>query len=346
MMLYEVTLFGIALNCCNDWPMWGICPNFASDMQEREKKIYRVTLVGSVVNALLVVFKFIAGFLGQSSAMVADAVHSLSDFLSDIVVVCFVRISGKPEDEDHDYGHGKYETLAAILVGVMLFAVGLGLLYNGLSDTIGFFRGRELPEPTMLALIAALVSIVSKEALFQYTIRANRTIDSPALVANAWHHRSDALTSVATLIGISGAMFLGARWRVLDPLAAVVVSGFILKTAWDLSRPGINELLEKSLPEEEKHEIVEIVLTTPEVSAMHRLRTRRIGMNRAIEFHVKMDGGMTLAHAHEIASEIERHLRARFGAGTIINIHMEPAAPLPYEIPDAKTSIHHNQDKK
>ncbi len=305
-------------------------------MKSREKKIYRVTLVGSVVNALLVVFKFIAGVAGHSSAMIADAVHSLSDFLSDIVVICFVKISGKPEDADHDYGHGKYETLASIIVGLLLAIVGIGLLYNGLSDTVRFFRGAELPEPTMLALVAALISIVSKEALFHYTIRANRTIDSQALVANAWHHRSDALTSVATLIGIAGAMFLGQRWRVLDPLAAVIVSGFILKTAWDLSRPGIDELLEKSLPEREKKEIIDIVLQTPEVSAMHRLRTRRIGVNRALEFHVKMDGRMTLAHAHEIATSIERQLRQRFGTDTIITIHMEPAALLPSEIPPQK----------
>ena len=293
--------------------------------EKREKEIYRVTLAGSVVNLLLLAFKFVAGFVGHSSAMIADAVHSLSDFITDVIVIVFVRIAGKPVDEDHEYGHGKYETLASVIVGIMLAVVGVGLAVNGVEKTIAFFKGEPLESPGMIALVAALLSIFAKEVLYQYTVIRGRKLNSPALVANAWHHRSDAMTSIATLIGIGGAMLLGQRWNVLDPLAAVVVSVFILKAAFCLMKPGVDELLEKSLPDKDKNEIAAIMTATPGVVAFHRLRTRRIGSKVAIDAHVKMDGSLSLRQAHDIASEIERSLKQRFGPDTYIGIHMEPA---------------------
>ena len=293
--------------------------------EKREKEIYRVTLAGSVVNLLLLAFKFVAGFVGHSSAMIADAVHSLSDFITDVIVIVFVRIAGKPVDEDHEYGHGKYETLASVIVGIMLAVVGVGLAVNGVEKTIAFFKGEPLESPGMIALVAALLSIFAKEVLYQYTVIRGRKLNSPALVANAWHHRSDAMTSIATLIGIGGAMLLGQRWNVLDPLAAVVVSVFISKAAFSLMKPGVDELLEKSLPDKDKNEIAAIMTATPGVVAFHRLRTRRIGSKVAIDAHVKMDGSLSLRQAHDIASEIERSLKQRFGPDTYIGIHMEPA---------------------
>lgn len=293
--------------------------------EKREKEIYRVTLAGSVVNLLLLAFKFVAGFVGHSSAMIADAVHSLSDFITDVIVIVFVRIAGKPVDEDHEYGHGKYETLASVIVGIMLAVVGVGLAVNGVEKTIAFFKGEALESPGVIALVAALLSIFAKEVLYQYTVIRGRKLNSPALVANAWHHRSDAMTSIATLIGIGGAMLLGQRWNVLDPLAAVVVSVFILKAAFSLMKPGVDELLEKSLPDKDKNEIAAIMTATPGVVAFHRLRTRRIGSKVAIDAHVKMDGSLSLRQAHDIASEIERSLKQRFGPDTYIGIHMEPA---------------------
>lgn len=284
-----------------------------------------MTLAGSVVNLLLLAFKFVAGFVGHSSAMIADAVHSLSDFITDVIVIIFVRIAGKPVDEDHEYGHGKYETLASVIVGIMLAVVGVGLAVNGVEKTIAFFKGGPLESPGMIALVAALLSILAKEVLYQYTVIRGRKLNSPALVANAWHHRSDAMTSIATLIGIGGAMLLGQRWNVLDPLAAVVVSVFILKAAFSLMKPGVDELLEKSLPDKDKNEIAAIMTATPGVVAFHRLRTRRIGSKVAIDAHVKMDGSLSLRQAHDIASEIERSLKQRFGPDTYIGIHMEPA---------------------
>lgn len=291
----------------------------------REKKIYHITFVGSIVNFLLLVFKFVAGTLGRSSAMIADAVHSLSDFVTDVIVILFVRIAGKPVDDDHAYGHGKYETLASVIVGIMLGIVGIGLAWNGTEKTIAFFKGVPIESPTYLALTAAIISIISKEALYRYTVKAGKNLNSPALVANAWHHRSDAFTSIATLAGIGGALILGEKWRVLDPLAAVVVSGFIIKAAYSLMKPGIDELLEKSLPKEQVERISSIIASVPGVESFHRLRTRRIGANIAVDVHVKMDGNISLRRAHEIASLAERRLKEEYGRGTYVGIHMEPS---------------------
>lgn len=290
----------------------------------REKEIYRVTWVGSLVNLLLVVFKFLAGIAGHSAAMMADAVHSLSDFITDVVVILFVRISSKPVDKNHDYGHGKYETMATALIGVALLAVGTGILWNGAADILACLRGEELRQPGGWALAAAVVSIAMKEALYHYTVRTGRRCRSQVVVANAWHHRSDALSSVGTAAGIGGAMLLGPRWAVLDPAAAVVVSFFIMKVSMQLVVPCVDELLEKSLPENVEREIERIVLSFDGVSEPHHLRTRRIGNNYAIELHVRMDGNIPLRQAHDTATGIEHKLKEAFGADTHVGIHVEP----------------------
>ena len=290
----------------------------------RESGIYRVTLIGSVVNLLLLVFKFVAGVCGHSAAMLADAVHSLSDFVTDIIVIVFVRISSKPEDEGHDYGHGKYETLATAIIGLILLFVGFGILWNGATSIWIFWQGGELQEPGMLALWAALVSILFKELLYQYTAFKGRKLNSQAVVANAWHHRSDALSSIGTAVGIGGAILLGDRWLILDPLAAVVVSFFIMKVAIQLLVPCIEELLEKSLPAEVEDKIKQEILSFPGVSAPHHLRTRRIGNSYAIEVHIRIDGKISLEEAHHTATAIENRLKSEFGNRTYINIHVEP----------------------
>ena len=290
----------------------------------REKGIYKVTIIGSIVNFLLLVFKFIAGVVGHSAAMVADAVHSLSDFVTDIVVIVFVRISGKPQDESHDYGHGKYETLATAIIGVVLMGVGIGILVNSVTGIVDAFNGKELEAPGMLALVAAAVSIIFKEVLYQYTIFKGKELGSKVVVANAWHHRSDAFSSIGTLIGIAGAIFLGEKWRVLDPIAAFIVSVFIIKVAVDLIKPCIDELLEKSLSKEVEERILIIITAFPEIDSPHHLRTRRIGNNIAIEIHIRMDGAMSLTDAHDITKKIEAAIKNEFGAATHIGIHMEP----------------------
>ena len=295
-----------------------------NSVMTREQEIYKVTIGGGVCNALLVAFKFIAGFLGNSSAMIADAVHSLSDFLTDILVIVFVRISAKPQDKDHDYGHGKYETIASFLIALGLGAVAVGIIVSGAKKFAAWLQGADLEAPGQIALWAALLSIVLKEVLFQYTIRRGKAIESQALVANAWHHRSDAISSIGAALGIGGALLLGDRWTVLDPIASIVVGAMLIKTTVDLLRGSMGELTECSLPEETEQEILDIIRTTPDISDPHNLRTRRIGNHIAIEVHVRMAGDTPLHEAHEKASFIERQLRERFGKKTHVNVHMEP----------------------
>lgn len=294
------------------------------DTSTREKEIYRVTLVGFVVNLILSAAKLAAGILGRSGAMVADAIHSFSDMATDIVVIVFARISSKPKDDGHDYGHGKYETLATIIISLALAAVGIGILSSSIGSIRTILEGGTLPRPGAVALVAAVVSIVAKEILYRYTVRVGRRIDSPSVIANAWHHRSDALSSLGTLAGIGCAYFLGEKWRIADPIAALLVAVFIFKIALDLIRTGLGELFEKSLPADVEQEILSIVTANPEVREPHNLRTRRIGASIAIEVHVRVDGAMSVAHSHALTVDIEHRLRARFGAGTMIAIHVEP----------------------
>ena len=244
--------------------------------------------------------------------------------MTDIVVIVFVKISGKPEDDDHRYGHGKYETLATAIIGLALFAVGVGLLVGGGTKVADVINGLVLPAPSIIALIAAAVSILAKEVLYRYTVRVGKNLNSQAVVANAWHHRSDAFSSIGTLIGVGGAIFLGEKWRILDPIAAIVVSGFIIKVSIDLIKPCIDELLERSLPAETEKQILDIITSFPEVSSPHHLRTRRIGNYIAIEVHIRMDGMITLEDAHTVATKVEKRLKEEFGPDTHVGIHMEP----------------------
>ncbi|MBQ7458482.1 MAG: cation transporter [Bacteroidales bacterium] len=290
----------------------------------REKEISRVTVAGGVVNLLLVALKFVAGIAGRSAAMIADAVHSLSDFITDIVVLVFVGISARPQDASHDYGHGKFETIATFFIGLALVGAAIGIVVSGATKLAAWLQGEDIPVPGTLALWAALISIVVKEILFQYTARKGKKLESQALVANAWHHRSDALSSIAAAIGIGGAIIFGNRWTVLDPLASIVVGAMLVKVAWDLLGPAIGELTDKSLPEDVENEILGIIEEAPGVSEPHNLRTRRIGNRVAVEVHIRLDGNLTLAEAHERTSQIEKRLKERFGADSHITIHMEP----------------------
>ena len=291
---------------------------------KREDEIARVTLTGSVVNLLLVGLKAIAGVAGHSAAMISDAVHSLSDFVTDIVVLVFVRVSARPQDDDHDYGHGKYETIATLFIGLALAAAAIGIVVSGAQKLAAWLQGEDLQAPGMLALWAALASIVVKEILYQYTRIKGKKLDSPALEANAWHHRSDALSSIGAAIGIGGAILLGKRWTVLDPLASIVVGAMLVKVAWDLLGPSFSELTDSSLPANTENEMLEIIRSVDGVEDPHNLRTRRIGNRVAAEVHIRMDGTRTLADAHEKASEVERRFRERFGPESHIIIHMEP----------------------
>lgn len=273
---------------------------------------------------LLLLFKFVAGIVGHSAAMVADAVHSLSDFVTDIIVLVFVHISGKPKDKSHDYGHAKYETLAMTIIGAALLVVAIGIVYSGLTQIILWAQGGNLAAPGMLALWAALLSIVLKEAVYYYSMAKARQLNSQAVEANAWHHRSDALSSIGTAIGIGGAIFLGQRWTVLDPIASIIVGMFILKVSVDLLRNGVGDLMEQSLPDTIENEILQLAASIPGVAEPHDLRTRRLGNHYAIELHILMDGDITLREAHNKADEVEAILRQHYGPDTHIAVHVEP----------------------
>lgn len=290
----------------------------------RDSQIYKVTMAGGAANVALLVFKFVAGVLGHSSAMIADAVHSLSDFITDVIVIIFVWISAIPKDKSHDYGHGKYETLAMTIIGLALLAVAIGIVYDGAEKIIAWACGKQLEAPGMLALWAALISIATKEVVYRYTMTKSVQLNSQALRANAWHHRSDALSSIGTAVGIGGAIFLGQRWTVLDPMASVIVGLFIVKVAIVLLRDAIGDLTEQSLPEDIEEEILQLAASIPGVVEPHDLHTRRIGSHYAIELHILMNGDITLKEAHDKASEVEEVLKKKYGEETHISVHVEP----------------------
>ena len=276
----------------------------------REKEITKATLVGSIGNMVLLTFKFVAGVLGHSSAMVADAVHSLSDFLTDVVVLVFVHISAKPQDESHDYGHGKFETIASFLIALTLVAAATGIVVSGGMKLLAWWNGSELQAPGWIALWAALLSIAVKELLYQYTARKGMLLAS--------------LSSIGAAVGIGGAIWLGSRWTVLDPLASIIVGMMLVRVAWQLLKSSVGELTEESLPAATEQEIVQIIQSFPDVQEPHNLRTRRIGSRIAIEAHVRMDGQLPLKTVHERATTIEGKLKDRFGIWTHVTLHMEP----------------------
>ena len=294
------------------------------DTKVREKQIYNVTIIGGIVNLLLLALKFYVGLLGNSKAMVADAVHSLSDFFTDLVVIVMVKIANKPRDDNHAYGHAKYETLATLVIGIVLFFVGAGIAYNSILVIIKFAGGDEIPSPGLYVLVIAILSIITKELLYRYTFHQGKKLKSEALIANAWHHRSDAFSSIGTTIGIGGAIILGNKWTILDPLAALVVSYIIVQMAIKLGKASIDELLEISLSDEVKMQITYLVNSHPDVSDMHHLRTRKIGNIYAIEFHIRMDGETSLTLAHDRITEIENMIKEAYGQETHVSIHIEP----------------------
>lgn len=291
---------------------------------EREKEIFRVTIWGGIINVVLLVVKFAAGIFGHSAAMIADAVHSLTDFATDVVVLIFVHLGNKPADRGHDYGHGKYETLATAIIGTSLLAVGVLIFCSGAGKTWRVIQGEMLPSPGKVALVAAVASIVLKEWAYRFTVKVGKRCQSEAVVANAWHHRSDALSSVGTMIGIGGAILLGNRWTVLDPLASIVVSVFIVRAAWQLMMESMKELTEASLSDEDEAVIMHIAASEPGVSEVHNLRTRRVGNRIAIEMHARMLGSTPLVEAHLHATAIEHRLKEHFGPDTLVSIHLEP----------------------
>ncbi len=291
---------------------------------DRIQKARRAVWIGLFINLTLTALKLTAGILGMSAAMVADAVHSLSDFATDTVVILAFRVVGKPVDESHDYGHGKFETLAAAVIGIMLLGVAGTIAYSGAAGIIGSFRGRAVERPGWIAFGAGLISILVKELLYRYSARIGEEINSRAVVANAWHHRSDALSSVGAVLGIGGAIVLGEGWSVLDPIAAVVVSAFIIRAGFAITWNSMKELLEASLSEENEKRILDIIKSVPGAEHPHNLRTRMIGGNAAIDVHIRVAKDLKVGEAHDIATRVEQDLKTSLGEGTFVSVHVEP----------------------
>lgn len=300
------------------------------ELSARDKEVVaearRVTWVGFWVNAVLGVGKVLAGVFGRSTAMIADGIHSFSDFVTDLIVIVFVGMARRKANERYQYGHGKYETFATLVVAIILGIVGVMFFVDGAELIWKSFHGEHLERPTMLALIMAVVSIGSKEWLYRYTRAVGERIGSSVVVANAWHHRSDALSSFATLLGISGAMFLGPAWRVLDPIAAVAVSVLIVIVSFQIGAPAVRELLEVSLPHDVVKGMYRIIGDTPGVMAFHHFASRRNGNRMILDFHIKVDPEITVSHGHHIASDVEKRLRQAYGNEMMVNIHVEPYA--------------------
>lgn len=291
---------------------------------QRKSEIRRITLWGAVVNLLLTAGKLVAGALGHSAAMVADGVHSLSDLISDVVVLAFTHISAKGKDRDHSFGHGKFETLATLIISIILVIVGGKLMSEGIRSIIDIINGTVLPRPGIIALAAAAVSIVAKEILYHVTLKTGKRVQSPVVIANAWHHRSDALSSIGSLLGIGGAIILGSKWTILDPIVSCAISIAIIIVAFRMAMPSIAELLEASLPEEIENQITATASAVEGVRDFHELKTRRNGISFIIDAHMTVDPDISIVEAHNIATRVEEALRTKFGSETQISIHMEP----------------------
>ena len=293
-------------------------------MEGREREIRKVTLWGAVVNITLTIAKFLAGVFGRSAAMVADGVHSLSDLMTDAIVLIFTHISSKGKDRDHSFGHGKFETMATLIISVILIVVGAKLMEGGIRSIVDVANGKDLQKPGYIALIAAVVSIILKELLYQWTAKVGRNTNSPAVTANAWHHRSDALSSIGSLIGIGGAIILGQKWTILDPVASCGISIAIIVVAVKMAIPSLNELLEASLPEAIENEIIATASSVKGVKDIHNLKTRRNGISAIIDAHIVVDPSISITEAHDIATEVEDALSRKFGNETQVSIHIEP----------------------
>lgn len=290
----------------------------------RAQRASRVTLTGLALNLILTIIKYICGFLGNSAAMIADATHSFSDLATDVIVFLGFRVVEKPADSTHQYGHGKVETLLSAICGVFLMLAGLSILWTGSRNVLSFLKGQPVLKPGNIALLAAFISVVSKELLYRYTIEEGQKLNSPAIVAKAWDHRSDAFSSLGTLVGIGGAILLGEEWRVLDPVAAIIVSGLVLKVSLGILGESFNELLEASLDRNMRDKILATIRSFPDVRNVHQFRTRKIGPYFAVEAHIMVPRDLSLVHAHRISSEIERKIHSIFGVETLVTLHVEP----------------------
>jgi len=278
-----------------------------------------VTLIGAFVNLVLIILKFLAGVFGNSQALIADAVHSVSDLFTDAVVLFGLKIGQKAPDENHPFGHARIETLASTIVGLALIATAL---YLGIEAALNIYRHTEY-HPTSLALIGAGISVVFKEALYHYTVHVGRRIKSKLIIANAWHHRSDALSSVAVLLGVTGAI-INPSWHILDAFAALLVSFFIVKIGLEIFKNSMLEFTDTAPQPEILEEISKCAMKVEGVLDMHDLRVRTSGGLYQMEIHIVVDGQITVTDGHRVATEVESCLSEEIEDLDRVIVHVDP----------------------
>lgn len=284
-----------------------------------------VTTACAVANLLMAVIKILAGIYGKSAAMMADAVHSLSDVVADAVVLIMVRISAKGTDERHNWGRGKYETIATLAISILLLFIAADMMKDGIEAIREILIGGDIGTPSRITLWVAVISIVLQETIFRWNIHVGKAVDSQTMIANAWHHRSDALASVAALIGIGGAIFIGGKWVMLDPLVGCIISIVILIIAVRMLLPALHELTDGALPKEDIAKISDIIRSATDKAVLKSLRTRKSGHINIIDATVSVRADMSIADSTDITEQIKSALRQEFSADdTQISVVVEP----------------------
>ena len=284
-----------------------------------------VTWVGMIINILLVGLKLFGGIVGASTAMVADGLHSLSDLLTDFGVIIGLKFMTKPADTSHAYGHGRVETAISLLMGLLIILTGLGLLQAAGGELADAVRGTFPVRPGLIALVMGIVSLISKEGLFHYTRHVARRTGSKTLEANAWHHRSDAFSSVGTVLGVGGAIILGNRWTVLDPIAAGAVSLLVIRIGVNIGWRAFRELSDESLSQKACNQVEESIRRVEGVRDFHHIRTRALGRYVSVEAHILVDPDITVTEGHAIATQVEESVRDELENAAFVTIHVEPA---------------------
>ena len=291
----------------------------ASHDAAREKTVRKVTWVGLLANLFLAGFKFIAGISGRSQALVADAIHSLTDLTTDIAVIAGSHYWSRPPDDDHPYGHRRLETLVTVFIGIALVAAGIGIGWRAIST----LQQKTAAPPGWIALVAAFVSIICKEAIYRWTAIIGKRVKSPALAANAWHHRTDALSSLPVLVAVAGAKAFPS-WSFLDRLGAAVVSIFILHASIKIIWPAVSELIDAGVPTQTRKKIRAMALKNEDVLQVHDIRTRYISSSIQVDLHIVVDGTITVREGHAIADDVRDRIIAEIPEVLDVIVHVDP----------------------
>ena len=288
------------------------------------RSIRRITWIGIAGNVSIAILKFALGIIGSSQALVADAVHSISDLVTDFAILIGVRFWSPPPDESHPYGHARIESMVTVGIGLAIGVVALGIAFGGLETIV---RG-DYHQPALIAVAGAVASVLVKEILYQWTVHIGRKARSSALLANAWHHRSDALSSIPVALAVAAAAWR-PEWAIVDPLGAVVVGGFVLFVAWKILAPALRELSDGSAPPDICRKIEALALEVPGIQAVHRVRTRHLGPLIHVDLHAVVDGDVTLTVAHDAAEALRRNVREKIPEVADVLVHMDPGPPQP-----------------